>query len=141
MKRNSNFCILYCSKLLSFNKIEVFFYRIQITLLNFNLIKIFFASNKDSKSRRILFRKMSQKFNKIYCKSFKFARDLHFFKNKELILDLYVEKLRKMDKEELYNLMWSLVFCKFVTQKTKSSLRNFLPKNYQVTEDLEMFIL
>lgn len=80
---------------------------------------------------------MSQQFVIIYCQSYKFARGLYVFHKKELILDTpQVSKVENMQKEELYDLMWSLVFTKFVTEKTKLSLKNFLPSDYPTTENL-----
>lgn len=137
MNQSCNFCILYHSRLLSLPILGDFFYLIQIQFLNVGILTIFTASDKKSKNRNILFKKISKKFNKIYCRSTKFARNLQSFKDKELVLDKpNLKKIGAMDRKELYDLMWSLVFCKSVTQKTKGALRNFLPINYPVVENV-----
>ena len=105
-------------------------------MLNLGILKVFLASGKQNNYRKILFKIMSQKFIKIYCRSFKFERDLQNFRNKELILDTRVLKLSNLGEAELYNLMWSLVFCNSVTRQTKDYLKTFLPINYPVTENL-----
>ena len=137
MSQYSNICILYYSRFLSSSFVGNLVYPIQIVLFDFGLLNSFFASSKKSVYRRILFRKISQKFTKIYCRSYRFSRELKFLSNQNLILDISPDKrLGDMGKEDLYQLMWSLVFCKSVSLRTKKLLTNFLPTNYPVTNDL-----
>lgn len=134
---HNNFCLLYYSETLSLPIIGKLTYLIQIRLLDLGILKVFLASNKNSKPREILFKSISNKFGIIYCRSFKFGRNLKFFKNIKLILDMpYVKAVSKMERLELYDLMWSLVFCEWVTKRTKRVLKGVLPLNYPVVGDV-----
>jgi hypothetical protein len=124
---------LYQSKLLPFFLLDSIFYPLQLKLLDLGLISVFWASAQKSKSRESLFGSISQNFDAVYCRSLEFGGGLKIFKEGQLVLDISTLKnTRKMGKEELYNLMWSLVFCKFVTKRTKRLLKGFLPDNYPV---------
>jgi hypothetical protein len=127
---------LYRSKLLPSFFFDAILYPLQQKLLAFGLLNVFWVSAKRSKSRQNLLRGISQSFSTIYCRSLEFARDLNIFKEDQLILDIpTLKNTRKMGKEELYNLMWSLVFCKFVTKRTKRLLKSYLPDNYPVIKE------
>ena len=135
MSQYSNICILYYSGLMSLPIIGNFAYFIQSLLLNRGILKIFLASNKNSKGRKILFKDISQKFNFIYCRSYLLTRELRFLKQEKLILDTpNIKSPNRMAKEELYNLMWTMVFCRFVERKTKKNLKHFLPQDFPVKQ-------
>src|SRR3972149_1608773 len=137
MSQYPNICILYYSELLSLPGVGNVVYVVQSLLLNCGILKIFLASGKNSKERKVLFKQISQKFNWVDCRSHLFARELQFLEKSKPILNTpYIKRPNKLSKEELYNLMWALVFCKFVTKETKDSLVSFLPTNYPVFEKL-----
>jgi len=137
MNPYNSFSILYYSKALSIPFLGSFLYLLQIQLLNLGLLRIFFASNKKNKIRKTLFKALSRKFQITYCRSTKFSRNLDIFEKGKLALDTPdIQRPKKMNKLKLYDLMWSLIFCDFVTEKTKRSIKEFLPDNYPTVRDL-----
>jgi len=133
MENYSKNCFLFYSRLLSPNSIGNIAYSLQIKLIDFGLLNVFLASPKKSFQREFLFKKISQKFEFIHCRSYKFGRELKNLSGSNLILDIpSVKEPQEMNKEELYLLMWSLVFCKFVERKTKETLKSFLPYGFPV---------
>ena len=136
MKQYADYCILNYSSFLSRPIIGDFIYNIQILLIRFKWYKIFFASCKKSSSRNYLFKLISQKYKLIYCSSFYLERSLRYFSGSDLILDLpFSKKINFNYKQELYNLMWSLVYCAYVTERTKSIIELILPSNFPVIND------
>ncbi len=133
MKPYSNFCRLNYSFVMALPIVRGTVYLIEIGLLCLGISRSFIASDRTTRLRSMFFQAVAKKYHRVYCTSARFARGLEVFKNNYLILDIpEVEKVSSMRATELYKLMWSLVFSKSVTKRTKAALRGFLPDNYPV---------
>jgi len=133
MNRYFNYCNLYYSPIMSLPIVGNSLYFFQIQLLRFGIFNFYIASNKKAKERILLFKEISKKYKLIFCKSTHFARNLQIFRTNDLILDTpKIENVSKMTTGKLYDLMWSLVFCNYVTAGTKKVLSNFLPPGFVV---------
>lgn len=76
-----------------------------------------------------LIKTLSQKQCPIILKTYNFGYMLRFF-NSTLFLDLKIRNYKKLSKEKLGLLMWTLVYVSAVTQKTKRSLKLFIPTDF-----------
>lgn len=103
-------------------------YSLQFYLLERGLLRTIYISNKKQKLRD----KIIKKFDKdiiVVCRSHRFGRllkDLSAY----LVFDETGVKTKSMKKSELYDLMWTLVFCEQITPRAKKSLNTFCPSDY-----------
>ena len=121
----------YNNKIMSIPLIGDLFYIIQHYLFETGLNNHIFLSRKKSRIRDKLIRHVSNESASIVCRSIELGKMLEEI-NTAKIFDVSVKNYGKFNTEQLYFLMWSLVFSDSVTEKTKKSLGNFIPANFPV---------
>lgn len=130
MNQSDNYCQLNHAKLFSIPIINNLGYLFQIVMLMKNLSNVYFASNRQCMYRDILFSHISRKYSRIFCRSLKFGRTLRIFSETTVIINIHRVNLKQLNKHELYTAMWSLVFSKYVTHRSKSALNEILPPDF-----------
>jgi len=110
-------------------------YKLQYFLIKKGLTNFVFLSSKENKNRKELINLISEKADYLICRSARLGLTLRKFKC-EIILDCEVAKLPKLRQGEMYALMWTLVFCSYVTEKTKYSSKGFIPENFPVKKSI-----
>ncbi len=125
---------LYHSRLFSIPIVGELLYRMEIFFIqNYHPRKLW-ASNFNHPSRQKLFEAINQKYSRVFIRSTKFGNTLNIIK-KDKIAD-FVVSTPDLPKNELFNLMWSLVSCDSVTIRTRQSLGDFLPPHYPIFYDV-----
>lgn len=132
MRHSSKVYSLYYSRLFSVPILEGVLYNLEIWLFSKGFSFPIVASARDSVSRDRLFRIVYQSQHRIVCKSMRFGRLLRSV-SKTVILDVTAHP-STLTTDQLYSLMWSLVFSTSVTRQTKASLGRFLPDDFPITD-------
>jgi len=133
MRQATRITYLSYSKIPSIPILGPLFYTLQSYLYEKGAINSIFISLRKTNLQKKLLAKISKSSSLIVCKSPKFGRLLETF-DSEIVLDISVNRIEDLIQPELYNLMWSLVFAKSVTQKAKKTLGNFIPKDFPVSK-------
>jgi len=116
---------LHYSKLPSMPILGGFCYALQTFLYKKDVLSFFFLSRRKNQQQQKFLRALSQRAAIAIVRTHKLSdvlKKLPF----EVVLDLEKLNIHKMDKENLYSLMWSLVRASSVTEKTKAALKNLL---------------
>ncbi len=115
--------------LLSLPLIGTFLYIVELFLFKRNLLLSIYLSRKENIYRNLLIKEANHQAIKIICTNYKLAFTLLNFKP-PIYLDVNKIKINKLNQNDLYDLMWTLVFCKATTEKTHIYLKGFIPENY-----------
>lgn len=133
MTQSSSHCTLHYLKLLSIPYVGNVLYWLQIRAVKMLRFRHIFASNRNSIARDSLFRILPNMFHTIYCPTFKFGRTLHQFQKANIIFSGTSIRVNTYTRQELHNLMWTLVYCRAVTLSAEYTLHDFLPDDYPVS--------
>lgn len=117
------------SKVLSIPIVGDFLYKLQLVLIKHKLTNTIYLSGKNSKLRKSLINKT--KIHTVVLNTFSLAnviRNITGYK----ILNKSDINLNSMKIDDLYSLMWNLVFCDAVTTKTRKAIAQILPTNYPI---------
>ena len=130
MKRHKTTCELRYSRIISLPIIGTVVYSMECWLVVALQVPVVWASAKYSSQRDMLFTVMSRTYKTIYCQSSRFGRLLHSIKT-TLVLDVADgDEANHLRINSLYDVMWSLVFVDFVSERTKRTLGRLLPEDY-----------
>jgi glycosyltransferase involved in cell wall biosynthesis len=103
----------------------------QLIMFKCGLLSTFYLSANNLENANALINSVNKKYDVLYIHNTIFGRGLKILENKKLVLDLLPGfDLNKLTKNELYDLMWTLVFCKYVTEPTKKKLKPIIPSNF-----------
>jgi len=133
MPQSTRITYLSYSKIPSIPILGPLFYILQSYLYEKRATNSIFISRRKTGLQKKLLAKISKSSSLTVCKSPKFGRQLETF-DSELVLDISIDRIGGLTQPELYDLMWSLVFAKSVTQKTKKTLDNFIPEDFPVSK-------
>ena len=120
---------IYYSRIISLPVLNYIIYRTEIWLVKRGLIRIVAVSLKTTPLFFKLVKTLSQKQFLIILKTYNFGYMLRHF-NSNLVLDLKIRNYKKLSKEKLGLLMWTLVYVSAVTQRTKRSLKFIIPTDF-----------
>jgi hypothetical protein len=134
MNQSNNVVYLCYSPILSIPIVGDLCYLVQRYVINHNLSKkIYIARGKSLVRSQIV---MDLKKNDVvFCQTYKLGSLLEGIKS-DIVFDIDDLYLKKMSRSDLYDLMWTLVFCDSVTIACRKSLNNFLPLDFP-THELE----
>ena len=135
MNQSPRTTYIYHSSFLFIPLIGTLLYQIQIYLFDKGLLGFIYISRRKQKLQKKLIKNITSKSSEIIVKTYKFSRLLRNI-NIPITLDLELANYKNLKIDQLYALMWSLVYVSFVTHKTKISLGNFLPKNFPVKKTI-----
>jgi len=133
MPQSTRITYLSYSKIPSIPVLGSLFYALQSYLYEKGATNSIFISRRKTSLQKKLLAKISKSSSLTVCKSPKFGRQLETL-DSEIVLDISIDRIEDLIQSELYDLMWSLVFAKSVTQKTKKTLGNFIPKDFPVSK-------
>lgn len=125
---------LYHCRFLSVPIVGVVIYKLQYYLFSHGFINIIYLSGKESFSRDKLVGLINIKLERIFCCSIELENVLKKI-NSEIILDITLNNLTVLKTAKLYDLMWTLVFCRKVTRRTQISLKKILPEDYPIYKE------
>jgi len=132
MNRSSRVTSLSYSKIPSMPILGPLSYTLQSYLYQKGVINSIFISRKETDLQKRLLKKIS-KSNRVIVKSAKFGRLLKSLSS-GITLDISVKDLEKLSQKDLYDLMWSLVLSKYITRRTRQSLKDFVLVNFPIRE-------
>lgn len=125
---------IYYSRILSIPMVGSLIYKLEEILYLKGLTDKLFLSNKSNPLRDLLFEQLNTQAKTFYCRSYRFGRFLSKIKG-EIILDININPA-KLSVPRLYDLMWTVVYCKTATRRTKISLKDFLPGDFAITDTI-----
>lgn len=135
MPQSPRVTYIHYSKLPSIPLLGNLFYRAQSLLLQKGFINNIIFSRKNSQLQNKLVEKIPRLSTFVVFTSYKFPELLKNIKS-EVVLDVKAANLEKLNKDALYNLMWSLVHSRTVTPRTRKALGGFLPESIPVKKTI-----
>jgi hypothetical protein len=103
-------------------------YLLQISGLKMGLVRAVYVSRRKTNLRQQLLRRLSRE-KMVFCQTYKLGRALEVVTTR-LVFDDTVLNLRNMNKNNLYELMWTLVFCNSVTPQSRKKLKGIVTDEY-----------
>ena len=123
------------SRILSLPVAGEVIYLFQIYLLEHEMIKNIFVSLKPSKYQDELIKRMKNMDSLIVVTSIKLFSLIKIIPRQKLIFDTSTLELSSLTTVELYDLMWTLLFCGSVSRFVKLKLQKIISKNYPVCQN------
>lgn len=130
-RRNSQNVNIYYHKLFSLPFFGTVFYKLQNILIGLNIMKSLFISLKNEALAKNMLNKFEAKNLVFIIKSTKLHVLLKNIQNFK-ILDCPGINIKKMSNDNLYDLMWTLVFCDAITPKTRKVIVKILPADFPI---------
>lgn len=121
------------SPVLSLPIVGSLLYYMQFLMIKKRILRNMFISAKDSKQMRRLLKAIPKE-SRLYCKTYKIGRLLNLVAA-PATFDQAGLVLNGMTVDELYALMWTLLYCKNVSERASWGIKNMLPDNYQIISD------
>lgn len=119
------------TKILAIPVFNAFIYIIETLLLRVGIISDVWISRAQNIFKDGLIKTINNKQKRIICKSYKLQSVLQEIES-NIVLDLETKSLKHLSREDLYQIMWSLVFAKAVTARTKMAVKELIPDDYKV---------
>lgn len=107
-------------------------YKAQIHFYKLGVIKNIWISRKINENRTDLLNLVSRKSDFAVINSYKFGRHLSILKCKIISNFEVPESFKKFNLNRLHDVSWTIILSYGVTEKTKKSLKSFLPRNITV---------
>jgi len=104
-------------------------YLLQMYLIKKDLITRIYMSRKKQKLQEKNIR-MIKNSKIVFVQSSKFGLMLKNF-NGHLVFDVPAIDVQPLTKQELYDLMWTGVFCRTITKRSKIAFKTFVPADFE----------
>lgn len=132
MNQSNNIIYLRHSSILALPIIGSLVYTMQLMMLKNALTKTIYISRRENSAKGQLMRMFSEK-KLVFCQTYKLGNLLEKIKS-NIVFDVDTLDIESMSRPQLYELMWTLVFCQSVTIASRKSLNLILPLDFPVYE-------